>query len=350
MRRSRDVPGLISLRQGPPGRVGAGDLRRAGRLCRRPVRAGRGHPAHRRALSRERRVSRRPDRRASQARLGQHRDGHAAPAGRPGEGDRRDLAGALRLPAGQPDRWWSWACRAPASSAGSASTGRRGCRGRSPRSSTAPSPRSAPRRRCRRASAPSASRPRPWTWRRCRPCCATRRAVGRGRRRRSAAEAMRSSAMNDGFTMLSTSGILGYGFAEESLRRGMEREPQVIGCDGGSTDPGPYYLGAGQVLLLAPLGQARPAADAAGGGRGAHPLHHRHGGRRRRRAAPAGHRGAGARDRARGAAQLPHGADPCRAGQGDARPARRRGAHQAAGEAAAARCGDDRPRRRASSA
>ena len=40
-----------------------------------------------------------------------------------------------------------------------------------------------------------------------------------------------------GFTMLSTSGILGYGFAEESLRIGMSRNPQVIGCDGGSTDP-----------------------------------------------------------------------------------------------------------------
>ncbi|WP_431270483.1 acyclic terpene utilization AtuA family protein [Dankookia sp. P2] len=50
---------------------------------------------------------------------------------------------------------------------------------------------------------------------------------------------------NPGFTMLSTSGILGYGFAEESLRIGMSRNPQVIGCDGGSTDPGPHYLGAG---------------------------------------------------------------------------------------------------------
>ena len=48
-----------------------------------------------------------------------------------------------------------------------------------------------------------------------------------------------------GFTMLSTSGILGYGFAEESLRIGMSRNPQVIGCDGGSTDPGTHYLGAG---------------------------------------------------------------------------------------------------------
>lgn len=55
-----------------------------------------------------------------------------------------------------------------------------------------------------------------------------------------------SGAMDDGFTMLSTSGILGYGFDEESLRRGMERGPRVIGCDGGSTDPGPYYLGAGK--------------------------------------------------------------------------------------------------------
>ncbi|OLO09333.1 hypothetical protein BTW08_02180 [Salinicola sp. MH3R3-1] len=48
------------------------------------------------------------------------------------------------------------------------------------------------------------------------------------------------------FRMLSTSGILGYGFAEESLEIGMSWEPHVIGCDGGSTDPGPYYLGAGK--------------------------------------------------------------------------------------------------------
>ncbi|MBB3897548.1 acyclic terpene utilization AtuA family protein [Roseococcus suduntuyensis] len=45
--------------------------------------------------------------------------------------------------------------------------------------------------------------------------------------------------------MLSTSGILGYGYAEDSLRRGMAREPHIIGADGGSTDPGPHYLGAG---------------------------------------------------------------------------------------------------------
>ncbi len=44
--------------------------------------------------------------------------------------------------------------------------------------------------------------------------------------------------MNE-FRMLSTSGILGYGFAEESLKIGMTWEPHVIGCDGGSTDPVP---------------------------------------------------------------------------------------------------------------
>ncbi|MCZ4352669.1 acyclic terpene utilization AtuA family protein [Roseovarius aestuarii] len=48
------------------------------------------------------------------------------------------------------------------------------------------------------------------------------------------------------YRMLSTSGILGYGYAEESLKIGMSWKPHVIGCDGGSTDPGPYYLGAGK--------------------------------------------------------------------------------------------------------
>ena len=49
--------------------------------------------------------------------------------------------------------------------------------------------------------------------------------------------------------MLSTSGILGYGYAEESLKIGMSWEPHLIGCDGGSTDPGPYYLGAGKSFV-----------------------------------------------------------------------------------------------------
>ncbi len=46
--------------------------------------------------------------------------------------------------------------------------------------------------------------------------------------------------------LLSTSGILGYGFPEESLETGLERGVDMIGVDGGSSDPGPYYLGSGK--------------------------------------------------------------------------------------------------------
>ncbi len=50
------------------------------------------------------------------------------------------------------------------------------------------------------------------------------------------------------FRALSTSGILGYGFPEESLRNGIARQPHMIGVDGGSIDPGPFYLGSGKAL------------------------------------------------------------------------------------------------------
>jgi hypothetical protein len=50
----------------------------------------------------------------------------------------------------------------------------------------------------------------------------------------------------NGFTVISPNGILGYGFPEESFRRGMERDPDVVGVDAGSTDPGPAYLGSGK--------------------------------------------------------------------------------------------------------
>ena len=45
--------------------------------------------------------------------------------------------------------------------------------------------------------------------------------------------------------LLATSGMLGYGFTEEAFRRGLDLGVDVIGCDAGSMDPGPYYLGAG---------------------------------------------------------------------------------------------------------
>ncbi|MCX7788458.1 MAG: DUF1446 domain-containing protein [Spirochaetes bacterium] len=50
----------------------------------------------------------------------------------------------------------------------------------------------------------------------------------------------------EGFKVLSPTAILGYGFPPESFFRGIERNPQLIAVDGGSTDPGPYYLGAGK--------------------------------------------------------------------------------------------------------
>lgn len=39
--------------------------------------------------------------------------------------------------------------------------------------------------------------------------------------------------------------MLGYGYPLESLARAMASQPAFIGVDAGSTDPGPYYLGAG---------------------------------------------------------------------------------------------------------
>lgn len=50
------------------------------------------------------------------------------------------------------------------------------------------------------------------------------------------------------YRSLSTSGLLGYGFPEASLEAGMARRPHMIGVDGGSTDPGPYYLGSGKCV------------------------------------------------------------------------------------------------------
>lgn len=47
------------------------------------------------------------------------------------------------------------------------------------------------------------------------------------------------------YKILSPTGIVGYGFPEESFRAGVELEPDLIACDAGSTDPGPYYLGSG---------------------------------------------------------------------------------------------------------
>ena len=47
----------------------------------------------------------------------------------------------------------------------------------------------------------------------------------------------------------SPSGILGYGYKDESFQRAMDKNPHLIACDGGSTDPGPNYLGMGKAFV-----------------------------------------------------------------------------------------------------
>ncbi len=45
---------------------------------------------------------------------------------------------------------------------------------------------------------------------------------------------------------LSLCGLLGYGYAPESLANALAQELDFVGVDAGSTDPGPYYLGSGK--------------------------------------------------------------------------------------------------------
>src|SRR5690606_1853004 len=45
--------------------------------------------------------------------------------------------------------------------------------------------------------------------------------------------------------ILGASGQLGYGIPTPALEEGLRRNPDMIGCDMGSIDIGPYYLGAG---------------------------------------------------------------------------------------------------------
>lgn len=47
------------------------------------------------------------------------------------------------------------------------------------------------------------------------------------------------------YKILAPTGIVGYGFPEDSFYAGVAQKPDLIACDAGSTDPGPYYLGAG---------------------------------------------------------------------------------------------------------
>ena len=56
--------------------------------------------------------------------------------------------------------------------------------------------------------------------------------------------------------ILGASGQLGYGVPTPAFNAGLERAPHLIGCDMGSIDPGPYYLGSG-ALATAPAATRR---------------------------------------------------------------------------------------------
>lgn len=84
--------------------------------------------------------------------------------------------------------------------------------------------------------------------------------------------------------ILAPTAILGYGFPEESFREGMRRKPDWIAVDAGSTDPGPYYLGAGvsfterravkrdlALMLEAGLTEGIPIVIGSAGGSGGDP-------------------------------------------------------------------------------
>ena len=84
--------------------------------------------------------------------------------------------------------------------------------------------------------------------------------------------------------ILSPTAILGYGFPMESFEEGMKRKPHVIAVDAGSTDPGPFYLGAGksftdrnsvkrdlEIMIPAALEAGIPVIVGTAGGSGARP-------------------------------------------------------------------------------
>ena len=90
--------------------------------------------------------------------------------------------------------------------------------------------------------------------------------------------------INRVFKVLSPTAILGYGFPEKSFHRGMEKSPHLIAVDAGSTDPGPYYLGAGKsftsrqavkrdltIILKAAVENSIPCIIGSAGGSGARP-------------------------------------------------------------------------------
>ena len=65
----------------------------------------------------------------------------------------------------------------------------------------------------------------------------------------NAIERLRAAFADGGkdLRVVSASGQLGYGVPEAAFTEGLRRRPHFIGADMGSTDPGPYYLGEGEL-------------------------------------------------------------------------------------------------------
>lgn len=55
--------------------------------------------------------------------------------------------------------------------------------------------------------------------------------------------------MKNEIRILTPNGILGYGIPEADFWRGIERQPDAMIVDGGSTDPGPYLLGLPKTIV-----------------------------------------------------------------------------------------------------
>ena len=55
--------------------------------------------------------------------------------------------------------------------------------------------------------------------------------------------------MKDEIRILTPNGILGYGIPEADFWRGVDRNPDAMIVDGGSTDPGPYLLGLPKTIV-----------------------------------------------------------------------------------------------------
>jgi hypothetical protein len=76
------------------------------------------------------------------------------------------------------------------------------------------------------------------------------------------------------FPLVSATGMLGSGYREASLDKAIELAARMIGCDAGSTDPGPGPLATG-TCMFSKAAVKRDTEIMVSRDRGQHPLGHR---------------------------------------------------------------------------